>query len=873
MSRIRLQQIMTVAMMIVLGGVNAIAQDITFNATAPSMVEVGERFRVQYSVSSQNVSNFNYPQFTGFDVIYGPSTSSQSSIYVVQGKRTQTSSYTYTFTLMAQKVGTFNIPAASIQVDGKTYESQSLKIQVVESNNRQQNNQQGGSQQRQRGQVSPPTGSSISASDLFMTATASRTRVYEQEAILVTYKLYTLVNLTQLDGKLPTLDGFQIQEIPLPNNKEFTTESYNGRMYHTVVWSQYVLFPQKSGDLVIPSVTYEAVVVQQNRAMDPIEAFFNGTGGLVEVKKKITTPQLTIHVSPLPQKPSNFSGAVGTFTLSSSVSTDKLKANDALTMKISLKGAGNMKLISAPDVDFPKDFETYDAKANDNFSLTRTGLSGTKEFEYLAVPRHAGTYTIPSVDFVYFDTSSQTYKTLSTESYTIEVEKGSGTSGSSVSDYTNVQQDVKQLNHDIRYIKTNDVQPRDPDDHFFGSWRYWLSYLIPLLLFTIILVVGRKRIKDNANVAKTRGRKANKVAGKRLKTAARFLEQKNQNEFYDEVMRALWGYIADKLNISQAHLNKDNITSALTAKQVNPSLIDQFLQTLNQCEYARYAPGNPNENMETVYNSAVNVISEMESNIKKSSTKNTAPTMTLLILMLFMASASVLNAQTKTEADELYSQEKYEDAARMYEEIIQSQGIAPELYYNLANSYYKLGDIPHAILNYERALLLDPSDTDTKANLALARGKTTDKVTPASEMFFITWWRNLTNMMTINSWLIIAFIMFVLMFIGILVFVFMSSVTSRKVGLYGAMVCLILTIVANLCALSQYLMQQRHDSAIVMNPAVTVKSSPSDTSTDLFVIHEGSKVEILDRTMADWREIKLEEGKMGWVPKETIEEI
>ncbi len=860
-----------VAASFVVAGVScAVADNVTFHASAPSVVETGERFRIQYSVNSQDVSGFSYPSFNGFDVIYGPSTSSQTSVQYVNGKMSQSSSYTYTFTLVAQNTGTFTVPAASIQVGGKTYKSQSLKIQVVASSG-------GGRQQTQRQSrqgsqaVSRPQSSDISSSDLFMTANASRTKVYEQEAILVTYKLYTLVNLTQLDGKLPTLDGFQIQEINLPRTKEFTTESYNGKIYHTVVWTQYVLFPQKSGTLEIPPITYEGVVVQQNRAIDPIEAFFNGTAGMVEVKKKITTPKLTIHVSPLPAKPSNFSGAVGTFSVSSSVNTDKVKANDAITLKVRVKGTGNMKLISAPEVAFPKDFETYDAKATDNFSLTHSGLSGYREFEYLAVPRHPGKYTVPAAEFVYFDTGTHTYKTLKTEPYTITVEKGSGTGGS-MSSYVNNQQDVKELNRDILYIKTDEARPHRPDDNLFGSWKYWGAYLIPVVLFAVTLVVGRKRIRDNANIAKSRGRKANKVAKKRLKVAGRLLKEKSQNEFYDEVMRALWGYIADKLNIPLATLNKENVNMQLTDKGVGMDLIDEFIKALDECEFARYAPGNPNENMEAVYGRAVNVIEKMEDSIRNTA-KPKKSGMAVVVALLALSLATSVSAQTKQEADSLYAKERYEAAAAVYQKVIDKYGVAPELFYNLGNCYYKLDETAKAILNYERAQLLDPSDSDIKANLALARAKTTDKVTPASEMFFVSWWRGLANMMKISDWMVVAFTAFVLMLVGILVYAFMSVVRYRKIGAYGALACLAISVVANLSALSQYMTVIHRDYAIVMTPAVTVKSSPSGSSTDLFVIHEGSKVEVLDSSMKEWREVKLEEGKVGWVRVSDLEVI
>lgn len=602
--------------------VSVFADDVSLRVSAPSTVEAGGKFRVQFTVNTQNVSGFSAPDFKGFEVIYGPATSSQSSFQMINGRTSQSSSIIYTYVLLAESPGTFTIGSASVNVDGKAVKSRPVQVRVLSAGAGGASNSGangGGGNYGGGRQPSAPAASSssadISAKDLFMTATASRTSVHEQEAILLTYKIYTLVDLRQLDGKLPTLDGFQIQEIPLPRTKEFELEQYNGRNYRSVIWSQYLLFPQKSGKLTIPSITYEGVVITRNRNLDPIEAFFNGQSGYTELKRKITTPTLTINVSPLPNKPEGFSGAVGKFSLSSSISTKEVDANDAVTLKISVKGSGNMKLIATPEVKFPKDFETYDAKVNDNFQLTRSGLSGTKDFEYLFVPRHAGTYEIPAADFIYFDTESRSYKTLHTEAYTLKVNKGKGGAGQSVSNYTNQQQDVQQLNQDIRYIKKGEVELHQSGDTFFGTWKYWVAYLLPLLLFVLMLVFGRKRMKANANVALSRGKKANKVALKRMKTAKKLLDSHDTGKFYDEVLRALWGYVGDKFNMSQESLNKENIEQSLTSRQVPAEQIQQFMKVLNDCEFARYAPGDVNENMGNVYNSAIDAITKMEDNL------------------------------------------------------------------------------------------------------------------------------------------------------------------------------------------------------------------------------------------------------------------
>ena len=603
--------------------VSTFADEVSLRVSAPSTVEVGGKFRVQFTVNTQNVSHFSAPDFKGFEVIYGPATSSQSSFQMINGRTSQSSSIIYTYVLLAGNSGTFTIGSASVQVDGKTVKSKPVQVRVLSggsggaggSSNGGSSNGGGNYGGGQSSSAPSASSSNISAKDLFMTATASRTSVHEQEAILLTYKIYTLVDLTQLDGKLPTLDGFQIQEIPLPRTKEFSIEQYNGRNYRTVTWSQYLLFPQKSGKLTIPSITYEGVVITRNRNLDPIEAFFNGQSGYSEVKRKITTPTLTINVSPLPNKPEGFSGAVGKFSVSSSISTKEVDANEAVTLKISVQGSGNMKLISTPEVQFPKDFETYDAKVNDNFQLTRSGLSGSKDFEYLFVPRHPGTYEIPASEFIYFDTESRSYKTIKTEAYTLKVNKGKGGAGQSVSNYSGQQQDVQQLNQDIRFIKKGDVNLHQPGDTFFGTWKCWAAYILPFLLFVIAMVLGRKQMKANANVAHLRGKKANKVALKRMKTAKKLLDAHDTGKFYDEVLRALWGYVGDKFNMSQESLNKENIEQSLTSRQVPDEQIQQFMKVLNDCEFARYAPGDVNENMENVYNSAISAISKMEDNL------------------------------------------------------------------------------------------------------------------------------------------------------------------------------------------------------------------------------------------------------------------
>lgn len=585
----------------------------TLTADAPDVVVSGDQFRLTFTVNTQKVKDFRAPSITkGFDVLMGPSRSQQSSTQIINGKVSSSSSITYTYILMAGDAGTYTIPAASIEANGEKIFSNAVTIKVLPPDQSASGSK--GSQKSGAQAGNQAASGRITSNDLFITATASKTTVHEQEAILLTYKVYTLVNLRQLFGKMPDLKGFHTQEIELPQQKTFSLEHYKGRNYNTTVWSQYVLFPQQTGKLEIPSITFEGVVAIQTVSDDPFDAFFNG-GGYQEVKKKIVTPKLTINVQPLPAKPANFSGGVGEFTLASSINAKDVKTNDAVTIKLTISGSGNMKLISTPEVKFPEDFEVYDPKVTNNFEASRAGLSGTQTTEYLAIPRHAGNFTIPPVEFTYFDLKSNSYKTLKTEAYNINVAKGQGNADQVIADFTN-KENVKVLGQDIRFIKLGDTKLMPKGDVFFGTVGYYLWYIIPFVLFVGLVVFFRKQAAENANVAKVKTKKANKVATKRMKLAGKLLAENRKNEFYDEVLKALWGYISDKLSIPVSQLSKDNIEAELAKYGVADDVIKDFINALNECEFARYAPGDENEAMDKVYTTSVEAISKMENNIK-----------------------------------------------------------------------------------------------------------------------------------------------------------------------------------------------------------------------------------------------------------------
>lgn len=600
-------------MFLLLTGLQSVAgNEVNFVAAAPDVVVSGDQFRLTFTVNTQKVKDFRAPSIKGFEVLMGPSRSSQNSTQIINGKVSSSSSITYTYILMAGKEGTYNIPAASIVADGETKISNSLQIKVLPADDASASSAQGGSASSSRSQA---VGSKITDKDLFITASASKTKVYEQEAILLTYKVYTVVDLRQLLGDMPDLKGFHTQEVELPAQKTFSLEHYNGRNYNTTVWWQYVLFPQQSGTMEIPSITFDGVVAQRINSGDPFDAFFNGGTNYVEIKKKIVTPKLKINVAALPSKPADFSGAVGTFTMASSINSKSVKTNDAVTIKLTVTGTGNMKLIGTPEVKFPQDFEVYDPKIDNQFNLTREGLTGSKTYEYLAIPRHAGKFTIPAVSFTYFDLKTKTYKTLKSEEYVINVEKGQGNADQVIADFTN-KESVKMLGNDVRYIKRGATQFAQRGDYFYGTTAYWMWYVIPFVLFVGVILMYRKQAMDNANTAKMKTKKANKVAVKRMKLAGKLLSENKKNEFYDEVLKALWGYISDKLSIPVSQLSKDNIEQELSRYGVNEELVKAFIGVLNDCEFARYAPGDENEAMDKVYTASIEIISKMENSIK-----------------------------------------------------------------------------------------------------------------------------------------------------------------------------------------------------------------------------------------------------------------
>ena len=579
------------------------AEKVVFTMEAPQVVELGEQFRLAFTVNAKG-QNLKLPDLADFEVLMGPSTSQNTSFQIINGVSSQSVSFSYLYILRAKKEGKFNVNAASIMVDGTEYKSNVQYIEVVK-----------GSAKPSTGGVDTPTSTpgTISRSDLFVKLNLDKRSLYKGEHLTATIKIYSRVNLNGFeDISIPNFEGFWAQDILLPQQISLQRETYNGEIYNVGTLKKTLLFPQQTGSIQIGSVKIDCIVQQRvKKSQSMFDDFFDS---FANVKATIVSEPVSVNVSPLPSPPEGFSGAVGRFDIRSSITSRNVRENDAITIKLDVNGNGNIKLINPPKISFPADFEVYDPKTNSNFSASDQGLMGNITFEYLFLPRFAGSYTIPALKFVYFDTSTKKYVTKTTEEYQIRVEKGDGTHAQTVNAVA--KEDLKQIGSDIRYIKTTNAKLKPKGFTFFGSFAFYLLYAGGALTLLAIYLLNQKRIRENANVARMKNKKASKVALKRLKEANGHLQAGADEKFYESVTRAFWGYLSDKLTIQASELSREKASDELSKHAVSIGIIERFVRLLDTCEYARYAPGGGSAKMQELYNEATEVMSVMEKEIK-----------------------------------------------------------------------------------------------------------------------------------------------------------------------------------------------------------------------------------------------------------------
>lgn len=594
-------------------GFLAMADNIEFVMEGPEVVAMGEQFRLGFTLNERG-ADLQLPDLSNFDVLMGPSTSQSSSIQIINGKTTQSQSFSYIFILRAKKEGKFTIRPASIKVGGKTYESNSLTIEIVKGQPQQQASGGGGGQQSSQ-QDDTPTGN-ISKDNLFVRIAVDKTSVSKGEQILSTVKLYISQNVP-LNGfddvKLPTYEGFWTKDIDVPSQVNFTREVYNGRIYQVGVLKKTILFPQQIGNIRINPFEISCLVRQRVRQQQSFfDDFFDNYR---VVKAKVVSDPVTIAVKDLPNQPANYSGAVGNFSFTGSIDKANAKSNEAITLKLVVSGTGNLNLINPPKIELPQDFEAYEPKTTDHTMASDNGMSGSIAFEYLFIPRYAGNFTVPAVKFVFFNPATRQFETKSTEAFNLHIEKGKDdANAATVNSYS--KENVKMIGKDIRFIKQNKAKLKPKGGSFYGTFEFYSIFILCIVAFAIFYVLNRKKIKESENIILVKNKRANKVALKRLKEAAIFLKENQAEKFYEAVIKALWGYLSDKLSIPVADLNREKASAALLEKGISQEVVSELMKLIDDCEFARYAPAAFPGTMTEIYDGAAKVMGIFEKLIK-----------------------------------------------------------------------------------------------------------------------------------------------------------------------------------------------------------------------------------------------------------------
>lgn len=850
---------------------------------APDVVAVNEQFNVTFIIEGEkSPSDFHWSEGDDFQLVWGPQKGSSSSIQIINGKRSSSHQTTFTYILIPKATGTFQLPVATALLSGDRISSTQASIQVVSDGaSSSQSSGKNGGKSSGGGQTSSTGSGEISSNDLFMRLSLSRTEVVIGEPITATLKIYQRANVVGFENaKFPTFNGFWSQETYVPNNIEFKRESLDDKIYNTAVLRTYVLIPQQSGAITIDPAELVCLVnirTAPSTSNSLFDSFFQDE--YRTIRKRVTTPAVKVKVNPLPAgQPASFGGGVGNFGISARLTTDNLKTHDAASLVITVSGRGNVALLEEPKVNFPPDFEVYDTKTTENTDKSNGGTSGSKSFEYPFIPRSHGDFTIDPVEYSYYDVNAGKYVTLRTEPLHVKVAKGKGGDSTPVTTVNSgvERKDVKSLADDIRFIFTGKPGLSGSGSFFVGSVFFWILLALMILGATSVYLAFRKVAAMRADVAGTKNRRATKMAQKRLKLAGEYLDKNLYTAFYEELHKALIGFVSDKLNMDMSEISKDNIASALTEGGVSEEQTKAFTDLLDACEFARYSPDGGNEAMRSHYDAALKVISSIDSGLKTGG-KSLRKVVTVVTLLLSLGAS--MNIQAKdldslwTAGVQAYTDGKFSDASAAWTSIEESGQKSAKLYYNLGNAWFKQGNYPKAILNYERALRLDPSYSDARYNLEFTSNFVQDKIEPVPEFILKSVARKVCYVMGSNAWAVIFLVLLAAALVMGLLFLLGSSVGKRRAGFYCGIVLLLLSAGALSFSIWQKSDSVKTDTAIVMSPVSSVKSSPSSgSSKDLFVIHEGTKVTILDE-VGSWKNIALADGRQGWIPASDIEII
>ena len=864
---------LSILLLSLFAGLTLFAQN-TLTVDAPKVVTTDENFRIVFTANGR-MSDFKWPGSEHFTVLWGPQSGSMSSTSIVNGKRTSTHQETYTYIVQALSEGVFTIPAATATVGKESCSSGDFQIEVVRGENRPKSDADASSDAAAAKSDEQASSAAVTGEDIFLRLTVNKTHVVKGEPLVATLKLYTRVDVTGFEEvRFPTFNGFWSKETESAQQVQFERENVGGTIYQAAVLRRYMLIPQRTGTVAIDP----AEMVCQIRVQTPggprsfFDSFFDSYQTL---RKRLRSDAVQIHVKALPEgAPASFAGGVGDFRMNVSLSRPSLKAHEAASLVVTISGRGNLSMLEAPRIGFPPDFEVYDLKSSE--TIAADGTSGSKTFEFPFIPRSHGDFTIPAVSYSYYDISKGRYVTLTSNEISLQVARGEEIEGGGIAVPGVARQGVRNLAEDIRFIHTGASGLHRAGAFFAGSTGFWLLVVLIALSGFLLGLLLRAAAARRRDVVGSRNRRANKMARARLHLASDYLRQNLNSAYYEELHKAVLGYLSDKLTIPVADLSKERIAEVFAGRGVTPEWSDRLLHILDACEFARYAPETELAERENLYNEALEVISRVDGQLKTNGTmKKTRKTLTVLLAALFLSATPALAAGEDprwSEAGEAYAGGDYAAALTLYQAIEAEGLVSPDLFYNRANCHFKLGENPQAILYYEKCLKLAPSHADAQHNLAICRQFTLDKIDEIPPFILVTWVRKVKFLLPADGWAVLTLVLLALTAALLLGFRFLPATRGRKLSFIFACIVALFALVTLCFSLSAKSDALSEREAVMMQPVSTVKSSPGEGGKSIFVLHEGTKVEWLD-TLGDWVKIELPDGRQGWVEQSVLETI
>ena len=869
---------------------------------APQTAYAGSPFQVKVMVSGGDFSDFKDPQFSGLKLL-----GRGSMTQIVNWKKSQG----YTYTVMAEQEGTATIGAASCSIGGTRYSTQPRQVKIEAARPQQQQRRRSplGSMfdddeedpfavmqqqmQQMMQQLDPLAGAAPQqptydpagkndADAIFAKISINKTNPYKGEQVIMTYKIYTRLEFSLTGGfHAPEKKGFWAENLLLDQKYiRPQQETINGKRYISYELGREALYAQEDGSLKIDVMDLPIQAVFYTS--QPINIGFFTIQASRPDPQEITlkTNPLNVRVRPLPTgAPASFDGAVGSFSVKGGVDNDKTRVNEAITYSLTVSGQGNLTLIDNPSVEFPNVFEAYDPDVEDKINRTASGVTGSRTFKWVLIPRSEGVFEIPEQKFAYFDPSSGKYETVTIPSQKITVEKGDPKlmQNASSGDHHGVRED-------INYIKTDGTSLRNPQSTTHNphhTW-FWIAAAFILLAATVTYLTLRHRQEANKDIAGVRLRRATREARKRLRRAEKHMHSGDDERFYEEIYKAIWGCLADKFNIALSKLSSDTVQDCLNEKAVPEDRQVIINDTLHEVDFARFAPGDSSQKKQSIYNKALDMIR----------------TLSFIVALLMMPLAGICSNQEIPEPPEItetseypeipenpttpeatfananaaYRAARYNDAATMYGSIVESGYASHELYYNYANSLYRLSEFPKAILFYEKALRLKPGDKQTRENLALANTKIATNISPVPKLFITRWRDNAVRNHTTGFWLVWVTVALAVAAAALVVFLLTGNYNLRKGMFWLAIISAIALLPTGYISAESAYYYRHHDEAIVMTTMINAKGSPDAGSIDKFQLHSGTKVTVEDQ-IDQWLKVKPADGNTGWIEENDIERI